>query len=184
MVSTTPWDSFLIRNKIWSYPPESILGYTFLDIPLEEMFFFVIQTYITANLYHILSKPVIHPFKLTAAPSAGKRLFHLLGMMVLAYACQRSIVNLALEGKQFYMSLIVAWAGPFLLLLWSVAGMHILHLPLHAAVLPIALPTAYLWLVDTVALRRGTWVIEAATKLEIHLWEGLDIECVCPALQS
>lgn len=148
------------------------------DIPLEEVFFFVIQTYITSNLYQLLSKPVIHPFYLKAAPSFASRVSHVLGIVGLGYICQAAIVNLALGGKQYYLSLIFAWAGPFLLLLWTVAGMHILHLPLHATFLPIAVPTAYLWLVDTIALRRGTWVIESATKLEIHLWAGLDIELV------
>lgn len=42
--------------------------------------------------------------------------------------------------------------------------------------LPIALPTVYLWLVDTFALKRGTWIIEAGTKYGIHLWDGLEIE--------
>jgi 15-cis-phytoene synthase/lycopene beta-cyclase len=30
--------------------------------------------------------------------------------------------------------------------------------------------------VDTIALRRGTWVIESGTKLGVHLWPGLEIE--------
>jgi 15-cis-phytoene synthase/lycopene beta-cyclase len=30
--------------------------------------------------------------------------------------------------------------------------------------------------VDTLALRRGTWVISAGTKYGIHLWDGLEIE--------
>jgi 15-cis-phytoene synthase/lycopene beta-cyclase len=42
--------------------------------------------------------------------------------------------------------------------------------------IPIALPTLYLWVVDTLALKRGTWVISHGTKLGIHLWDGLDIE--------
>lgn len=42
--------------------------------------------------------------------------------------------------------------------------------------IPIAIPTLYLWIVDTLALRRGTWVIESGTKLDWHLWAGLDIE--------
>jgi len=52
----------------------------------------------------------------------------------------------------------------------------ILRLPLKDVVLPIAIPTLYLWLVDTFALKRGTWVIEAGTKYGIHLWDGLEIE--------
>ncbi|KAL9030014.1 MAG: hypothetical protein Q9196_001814 [Gyalolechia fulgens] len=38
------------------------------------------------------------------------------------------------------------------------------------------MPTCYLWVVDTVALRRGTWVIESGTKLGWHIWDGLDVE--------
>ena len=52
----------------------------------------------------------------------------------------------------------------------------ILSLPWTNTVLPIALPTVYLWVVDTFALKRGTWVIEAGTKYGIHLWDGLEIE--------
>ena len=58
---TIPWDSYLIRTGIWSkclgerhyhlltliaYPPGSILGPKLFDIPAEELFFFVVQTYI------------------------------------------------------------------------------------------------------------------------------------------
>ena len=34
----------------------------------------------------------------------------------------------------------------------------------------------YLWIVDTLALRRGTWVISTGTKYGLHLWDGLEIE--------
>jgi len=33
-----------------------------------------------------------------------------------------------------------------------------------------------LWAVDTLALRRGTWVISTDTKYGVHLWDGLEIE--------
>jgi 15-cis-phytoene synthase/lycopene beta-cyclase len=38
------------------------------------------------------------------------------------------------------------------------------------------MPTLYLWVVDTLALKRGTWTIESGTKLGIYLWDGLEIE--------
>ena len=31
-------------------------------------------------------------------------------------------------------------------------------------------------MVDTLALKRGTWVIESGTKLGIYLWDGLELE--------
>lgn len=51
-----------------------------------------------------------------------------------------------------------------------------MELPLSNTLLPVTLPTIYLWIVDTVALKRGTWVIESGTKLDWHLWDGLEIE--------
>jgi 15-cis-phytoene synthase/lycopene beta-cyclase len=47
---------------------------------------------------------------------------------------------------------------------------------LTSTLLPIVLPTLYLWIVDTLALRRGTWVISTGTKYGVHLWDGLEIE--------
>lgn len=38
------------------------------------------------------------------------------------------------------------------------------------------LPTAYLWIVDTIALLRGTWSIESGTKVGVQIWPGLEIE--------
>ena len=52
----------------------------------------------------------------------------------------------------------------------------IIGLSLPSTVLPVLLPTVYLWIIDTMALKRGTWVIEQGTKLNIHIWNGLEIE--------
>jgi 15-cis-phytoene synthase/lycopene beta-cyclase len=38
------------------------------------------------------------------------------------------------------------------------------------------LSTIYLWIVDTIALHRGTWSIGSGTKLGANLWPGLEIE--------
>jgi 15-cis-phytoene synthase/lycopene beta-cyclase len=58
----------------------------------------------------------------------------------------------------------------------TLAYQFLVGLPWTNTVLPVLLPTLYLWIVDTLALRRGTWVIENGTKLGIHLWPGLEIE--------
>jgi 15-cis-phytoene synthase/lycopene beta-cyclase len=58
----------------------------------------------------------------------------------------------------------------------SLAYQFILGLPASNTLVPIALSTLYLWVVDTLALRRGTWVISHGTKLDVHLWDGLEIE--------
>ena len=80
------------------------------------------------------------------------------------------------RAEGLYMGLILVWASPFVLLLWTLAHQLIIELPLSNTLVPITLPTLYLWIVDTLALRRGTWVIETGTKIGIHLWEGLEVE--------
>ncbi|RSM12529.1 Bifunctional lycopene cyclase/phytoene synthase [Fusarium oligoseptatum] len=60
--------------------------------------------------------------------------------------------------------------------LLSLASEFLVGLPLTNTVIPILLPTLYLWMADTFALRRGTWSISSGTKHGIELWRGLDIE--------
>ncbi|KAF1365756.1 Lycopene beta-cyclase [Lizonia empirigonia] len=179
VTATIPWDSYLIRTGIWSYPSHVIIGPTLFDIPLEEVFFFVIQTYNTSLLYLLLSKPTYQPTYLRAATPTSpapwkyqKWTGQLVILAIIAYGwyCVKANVT------GTYTGLILVWAGPVLLGLWSLAYQFILGLPLSNTALPIALPTVYLWIVDTLALRRGTWVISSGTKHGIHLWEGLEIE--------
>ena len=124
---TIPWDSFLIRNQIWSYPSHVIIGPKLFDIPLEEVFFFVVQTYNTSLLYLILSKPTFQPVYLRAergwnstlekSPS-GWRQVKILGHVLLAAitACGWHFVRRG--GLATYTGLILVWATPVLWLLW------------------------------------------------------------------
>ncbi|EOD46013.1 putative phytoene dehydrogenase protein [Neofusicoccum parvum UCRNP2] len=185
VVSTIPWDSYLIRTRVWTYPAYVILGPTLFDIPAEELFFFVIQTYNTSLLYLLLSKPVFFPVYLRAEGGKSNALqgrkpswrkYQWTGQAVLALGIGLSLRMVQVGGRGTYIGLIILWAFPFLLLLWSLAYQFILAIPRSSSTWPIVVPTLYLWIVDTLALRRGTWVIEAGTKLGIHLWPGLEIE--------
>ncbi|CAO2657692.1 Nn.00g038180.m01.CDS01 [Neocucurbitaria sp. VM-36] len=179
VVATIPWDSYLIRNRIWSYPSHVIVGPKLLEIPLEEVFFFIVQTYNTSLLYLILSKPTFQPVYLHAGRDASGRPWRyrrLAGQALLFAVIAWGWCCIEERGLGTYSGLILVWAGPFLLLLWSLAYQFILGLPWTNTVLPIMLPTLYLWGVDTLALRRGTWVISTGTKYGVHLWDGLEIE--------
>jgi 15-cis-phytoene synthase/lycopene beta-cyclase len=119
--ATIPWDSYLIRTGIWSYPSHVVAGPTLFDIPLEEVFFFVVQTYNTTLLYLILSKPTFQPVYLRADsptarthwwfPKVAGQLF-LVGAIVWAWRRVRE------NGPGTYTGLIVVWAGPVLLAQW------------------------------------------------------------------
>ncbi|PZD35330.1 ERG9, Phytoenesqualene synthetase [Pyrenophora tritici-repentis] len=179
VASTIPWDSYLIRTGIWSYPTHVIIGPKLCDIPLEEVFFFIIQTYNTSLLYLLLSRPTFQPVYLNTERGAARRQWRymrlagqvfFLALIAWGWRCIRH------GGLGTYTGLILVWAGPFLLMLWSLAYQFILALPVTNTALPIFLPTLYLWVVDTLALRRGTWVISTGTKYGLHLWDGLEIE--------
>lgn len=177
VASTIPWDSYLIRSRIWSYPPDAVLGPTLYSIPLEELFFFVIQTYDVSLLYIIFTRPTFYPAHLPHRRS-NKRNASLgpLGQVFLSLTLLKGIHLVKNGGLGTYMGLIIIWAFPFLLLLWTLSKDFMLQIPKKNILVPILLPTLYLWLVDTFALRRGTWVIEQGTKYGLHIWEGLDIE--------
>ena len=180
VVSTIPWDSYLIRRKIWTYPPSAIVGLTLFSIPVEEVFFFVIQTYNTGLVYLLLSKPVFYSSYLTSRkdrkspiPFKIQRNAGTIGLATTILYGGALIWN---GGEGTYLGLILGWAGPFALLLWTLSYQFLVCLPVTSTTIAIALPTLYLWAVDTLALKRGTWTIESGTKLGIHLWDGLEIE--------
>ena len=154
-----------------------IIGPKIFEIPLEEVFFFIVQTYHTSLLYLLLSKPTFHPIYLRYEAKGDRwRYYKLAGQAALAFALKRGVTLVREKEEGMYLGLIIVWAVPFLFLLWSLAYQLILGLPWTNTILPIALPTVYLWVVDTLALRRGTWVIESGTKLNVHLWPHLEIE--------
>ncbi|THV66148.1 Lycopene beta-cyclase, partial [Aureobasidium pullulans] len=131
-------------------------------------------TYNTSLLYLLLSKPVFHPAYLPSQKHHATQWN--LGHAVLAFLVTGGGFLVWRGNEGTYLGLILAWAGPFALLLWSLSSQFLLSLPLSSTVAPIAIPTVYLWVVDTLALRRGTWTIESGTKFGVHLWEGLEIE--------
>lgn len=180
VTSTIPWDSYLILRRIWTYPPGVIIGPTLFSIPAEELFFFVIQTYNTSLLYLLLSKPVFYPCYLTSLKDRKSpipfKVHRNAGVVSLATIILYGGSLIWIGGRGTYLGLILAWAGPFALLLWTLSYQFLVGLPVTSTILPIVLPTVYLWVVDTLALRRGTWTIESETKLGIHLWDGLEIE--------
>lgn len=131
-------------------------------------------------LYLLATKPVLKEAYLVKEGSGQQgqkwRYIKMGGQVVLALALKKGIDFVRSEGERTYLGLILVWALPFLLLLWSLAYQLILRLPTACTILPIALPTVYLWVVDTLALKRGTWVIESGTKTGWTLWPGLEIE--------
>lgn len=178
VTATIPWDDYLIRAKIWTYPPNVILGPKLLSIPAEEVFFFFIQTYNTTLLYLVLGRTSFYPsyLVLNTAETPENHGLRNAGQIITAFLTAIGFALCYKGGEGTYLGLILAWAGPFCLMLWTFAYQFLTRLPALNTLVPIAVPTLYLCIVDTIALRRGTWAIESGTKTGINLWHGLDIE--------
>lgn len=124
-----------------------------------------------------MTKPLLHVVYLPTRkhPVPHKTLIPLVSSFIAV--CLLLGLWLTIEGgRGLYLGLILIWSCPFILFLWIIASSHILSIPAHTVFLPIILPTAFLWTLDTCALRRGTWVIESGTKLDISLWSNFDVE--------
>jgi hypothetical protein len=115
MISATPWDSYLIRNSIWTYPENAIIGLTIFKIPMEEIFFFFIQTYNTSLIYSILTKRLVLPCYLC---TTATKLFEIGGTIVILCGVLYGIAGFWVGGKHTYMSLILGWLCPLLLIPW------------------------------------------------------------------
>lgn len=104
-----------------------IIGPRLFDIPLEEVFFFIIQTYNTSLLYLIFSKPTFQPVYLRVERSKSHPLgprntlwprYRLLGQLAFAAIIAWGWRLVKANDVGTYAGLILVWAGPFLLLLW------------------------------------------------------------------
>lgn len=143
----------------------------------------MIQAYNTTALHLLLSRPLLHSVYLVKEGKGAKvketpkwKYIKLAGQIGLALTVKKGIDFVRAGGKQTYLGLILVWAIPFLWLLWSLAYQFLVNLPLTTTLLPIIAPTAYLCVVDTLALKRGAWVIDPAIKTGWTLWPGLEIE--------
>ncbi|PYI09764.1 terpenoid synthase [Aspergillus sclerotiicarbonarius CBS 121057] len=172
VIATIPWDSYLIRTTIWTYPPDAVLGPTLFKIPIEEVFFFVIQTYTTSLVYCIFTKPLVRPMYLRSYP--GKRMRNVIavaivGLMGVGAACLLS------GGRTTYLGLILVWVCPVLLFQWMLSYPFLTALPWKPTMASVCLPTMYLWIADARAMGAGTWRIEPGTKVDYQCY-GLDVE--------
>jgi 15-cis-phytoene synthase/lycopene beta-cyclase len=115
MVSATPWDSYLIRNNIWTYPEDAIVGPTLFKIPIEEIFFFFIQTYNSSLIYSILTKRLVLPCYLR---TTATKISEIVGTIVISCGVLYGIGGFWVGGKHTYMSLILGWLCPLMLIPW------------------------------------------------------------------
>ncbi len=159
---TTPWDSYLIKNQIWTYSPDRVL-FSIFYIPIEEYFFFIIQTIIATLIAStlIFRKKIQQNFDL---PIQLKGLIPFFAMMtVLGFLFFTTFQSPEWQ----YFKLILFWALPVILLQWALGYKVLLQHKKLLALIIIPL-TLYLWMADSVAIHNQIWSFPENT---ISGWE-------------
>lgn len=115
---TTPWDSYLIFSGVWAYPSTAVLGPAPLGIPVEEFFFFIVQTCITGLLYVLFAKITVGQSVLARSMQrspltrwAGTAVFSSLFIVGLCMIIHETT-------RYMYMGLILVWSMPVITILW------------------------------------------------------------------
>lgn len=197
-----PWDSYIIKNKVgfspsnpwtlqlrrtrsqaWTYAPWAVT-YTVFRVPVEEVFFFVIQSLLTCHLHLLLSLPILPPLFVSPLRDDDLSVTRANVWILLRWGPTIILADLARRGwssavpatHPFYLSCIAFWALPVVAFLWTMGGDYVLRRPWAATLLALALPTLYLCVVDIIALRAGTWRIERPTSLGIFVVPDLPLE--------
>ncbi|PWN19252.1 hypothetical protein BCV69DRAFT_251316 [Microstroma glucosiphilum] len=182
-VWTTPWDNELVRQRAWRYPRSCVMG-TVGYVPIEEYFFFIIQSVKTTLFASFMTRwllPTFYVFETRAEKQSS--LFARWSFVAVSCCFTALLAGLAMTrpGQHtYYLGMILWWCSlPLALLGWGSSN-FVARMPWRAGkgafLITLLLPTAYLWATDIFALRRGTWHINEATSLNIFPIPDLPIE--------
>lgn len=157
LVYTTPWDNFLVANKIWYYDPTKVLGIIFGYVPIEEYSFFILETILVCLAFSLVLQqngfyfPTKISFKITQTKILVGSLGFVLWLLFLASFLSQT-------SSMMYLNLLFLWALPpviFQLML----GWDIIILNLRKLAILIAILGFYLSLTDVYAINDGIWTI-------------------------
>lgn len=190
---TTPWDNYLVARGVWRYGAGRVLGVVGW-VPVEEYLFFVLQPLLAGLWFYAVMIGRAETFGEHGPARAGLRqlrgfvpsegvavrdAFYTASVRIAGAAAWLIVaagggVALALGGAGTYAGLILVWAAPVLAALWIYAGGEVWPRR-RACLLGVAVPTAYLWIADAVAIRLGIWSIDPRLSTGIGL-AGLPVE--------
>jgi lycopene cyclase domain-containing protein len=147
------WDNLLAWRGVWIIEANMVVG-TAAFMPFEEYFWFIDHTLLASvwvlvlwSRKQTLSDPMVPPRRAARAVGAG----------LCAVATLAGVASLQ-EPRTFYLGVILAFMSPVIGSQWWLGGHLLLQQP-REWVLGIAVPAAYLLLVDTWAIREGVWRI-------------------------
>ena len=172
LLYTTPWDNYLVANRVWWYDPALVMGTTFGYVPVEEYLFFIGQTFLV-GIALLTAARLAPPYDRPFLPRIRLRLWStLLAISIWIYG-----VFLLGFGNVSgtYLGLELAWGMIPLTVQLGFGADIIWHYrrPVFWTLLPA---TAYLSLADALAIRSGTWTISPEQSLGITLGGILPLE--------
>ena len=181
LLYTTPWDNYLVANRIWWYDPALVTGVTFGWVPIEEYTFFVVQTWMTGLWVLTWARRLAQPDQPASLPphrDAGTLPTAARWAPALVASGTWAIwLALLLFGWQrgLYLAILLTWALPPMVLQLGF-GADILWRHRRLVALGLLPPTLYLWVVDGLAISGGTWTINPANTVGLNLAGILPLE--------
>ncbi|NNF56927.1 MAG: lycopene cyclase domain-containing protein [Rhodothermaceae bacterium] len=167
-VYTTPWDNYLVAQRVWTYPADRVLA-TVGHVPVEEYAFFVIQTVMTGLLFIFVRARYF-----LAVPAPASRHVRLPGTVLFGALALTGWLLTALGGRGLYLGLVLGWACPVLAGMWAFGG-DMLWARRRLIAWAVAVPTLYLCIADRIAIALDIWHISEATSTGVMIL-GLPIE--------
>ena len=151
LIYTTPWDNFLVANKVWWYGTDRILG-TIAYVPVEEYCFFVLQTYMTGFWTFLLW------LKSDKSKVSLKKPILKAGLIIALFVIEFFSILMIKIDSSFYMGLILSWSIP-IVLIQTLAGFGYIAAHFKTFFMAFMLPSLYLCLADAYAIYNGIWDI-------------------------
>lgn len=172
VIYTTPWDNYLVANRVWWYDPNLVTGILIGWVPLEEYIFFILQPLLTGLwlLYLARRLPVglgsdLGPRHLRSVSTALTGLVWLGTLGILAAGWQPGT----------YLALELTWALPPIMLQLAF-GADILWRHRRLILLTLVPAILYLSAADALAIASGTWTIDPAQSLNVYIGGILPVE--------
>lgn len=178
---TTPWDNYLVATGVWYYNPELVTGLVIGYVPIEEYTFFVVETILAGLWWWFLARRLYPP--LPEGEGLGVRAGFVPNKL-LVYVSTCVLISLWMiftylfffgETKWTYLSITLFWALPPILLQF-LFGADILWHYRKLVFWAIAVPGAYLSLMDIVALSETTWSISPSQTTGVLFFGILPLE--------
>lgn len=172
VIYTTPWDNYLVARGIWYYGADRVIG-TWGYVPIEEYFFFVLQTLMTGLWLLTLRRRYPEPLLTEHDTKAAGVVARAIGASLFLFISASGVLARLIPAGTYY-GLITMWATPILALMWALGGDLLWHKRTQVT-LALLLPTVYLALTDRIALAQGIWEISPTWRLPFDLL-GLPFE--------